>query len=192
MSSGRNLYDRYEKLLNFLVFIVRLLPKGVTKTLFELFRNTNFKFGVIVRYILLKGIAKSVGKCVYIGPYVIIKNYDKLSLGDNVSIHSFSYLDASGEIVIGNNVSIAHNCSMISFDHTYEKEDLPIKYNPTISSEINIEDDVWLGCGVRVLSGVTIYKRTICAAGCVVTKSFCNNVILGGVPAKIIKRINCN
>ena len=146
-------------------------------------------WGAWIRYILLKNLAQKLGESVYIGPYVTIKCPENLSIGDNVSIHCFTYIDASGKVTIGKNVSIAHNCSLISFEHTYDEPSLPIKDNPCRHEPICIKDDVWLGCGVRILAGVTIYNRSICAAGCVVTKSFTNNVILGGIPAKIIKTI---
>jgi acetyltransferase-like isoleucine patch superfamily enzyme len=52
---------------------------------------------------------------------------------------------------------------------------------------INIEDDVWLGMNVIILSGVTISKGVIVAAGSVVTRDIPPYAIVGGVPARIIK-----
>lgn len=189
MTTGRNLYKKYERIINIAISIDSILPKSINKMLYNSFKCIEMSWGVWIRYILLKNIINKMGKSVYIGPHVTIKNPENLSIGDNVSIHCYTYIDASGKITIGNNVSIAHNCSLISFEHTYNEPTLPIKYNPCKHSPIQIEDDAWLGCGVRILAGVTIYNRSICAAGCVVTKSFTNNVILGGIPAKIIKTI---
>ena len=55
---------------------------------------------------------------------------------------------------------------------------------------IHIEGKVWLGSNVTVLPGVTIGEGAIVAAGAVVTKDVESNTIVGGVPAKIIKRIS--
>lgn len=50
-----------------------------------------------------------------------------------------------------------------------------------------VEEDVWIGCNVTLLSGVNIGRGSIVAAGAVVTKSFPPYSIIGGVPAKLIK-----
>ena len=53
---------------------------------------------------------------------------------------------------------------------------------------IVIEDGVWCGANVNILNGVTIGKDSIVAAGAVVTKSFPSYSIIGGVPAKLLKK----
>lgn len=53
--------------------------------------------------------------------------------------------------------------------------------------DIIVEDDVWIGYGTTVLSGVRIGKGVIVAAGSVVTKDIPAYTIVGGVPARIIK-----
>ena len=65
----------------------------------------------------------------------------------------------------------------------------PIKYNPLVAAPIEIGSDVWLGCGVRVLSGVSIGRRSIIAAGAVVTKGLYEAGIFGGVPAKCLSEL---
>ena len=52
--------------------------------------------------------------------------------------------------------------------------------------EVVIEDNVFIGNNVTILKGVRIGKNTVVAAGSVVTKSFPNDVVIGGVPAQII------
>lgn len=96
--------------------------------------------------------------------------------GFNLSIHEFSYLDAAGGIEIGDNVSIAHNCSLVSFEHTWTDLETLIKYNPTKLYPIKIGNDVWLGCGVRVLAGTVIEDRVI-VAGAVVKGTLESQVI---------------
>ena len=59
---------------------------------------------------------------------------------------------------------------------------------PPYSAPIIIEDEVWIGCNVTVLKGVTIGKGSVVAAGAVVTKSCPPHSLLAGVPAKIIKQ----
>jgi maltose O-acetyltransferase len=56
--------------------------------------------------------------------------------------------------------------------------------------DIIIGDDVWIGMDCTILGGVSIGNGSVVAAGSVVTKSIPDNVLVGGVPAKVIKRIN--
>lgn len=58
--------------------------------------------------------------------------------------------------------------------------------NPEDDADVIIEDDVWVGCNVTILKGVTIGRGGIVAAGAVVTKSVPPYTIVGGVPAKKI------
>lgn len=51
-----------------------------------------------------------------------------------------------------------------------------------------IEDDVWVGANVTILKGVTIGHGSVVAAGAVVTKSCPPYSIIGGVPAKVLRK----
>jgi tetrahydrodipicolinate N-acetyltransferase len=55
-----------------------------------------------------------------------------------------------------------------------------------------IEDDVWLGAGAVITDGVRVGKGAVVAAGAVVTKDVPPHVVVGGVPAKVIKEIDGN
>lgn len=110
-------------------------------------------------------------------------------MGNNVSIHDFCYIDAVGGITVGDNVSIAHGSSLISFNHGWNDASLPIKYNPVTQAPIVIEDDVRVGCGVRIMPGVVLGSRSVIAAGSVVVKDVPPNTLVGGIPAKVIKNI---
>ena len=61
---------------------------------------------------------------------------------------------------------------------------IPICYNPIIDTPITIEDDVWLGCGVRVIGPCKISSRIIIAAGAVVKGVLESGFIYGGIPGK--------
>ncbi|TGN26864.1 acyltransferase [Empedobacter tilapiae] len=166
-----------------------LFGKGFNKFLLKFLRNTNGNIGLLLRYVVLKNLCKSLGDNVSIQPGVFIFNPDKISIGNNVSIHPMCYIEGAGEIEIGNDVSIAHASTLISTNHQWNDLEKPIKYNKETFGKIVINDDVWIGCGVRVLSDVTIGSRSIIAAGAVVNRNVENNSIYGGVPAKKIKEI---
>jgi len=58
-----------------------------------------------------------------------------------------------------------------------------------VAIPVVVEDDVWLGLGVVVLKGVTIGQGSVIAAGSVVTRSVPAGVVVGGVPARVLREI---
>ncbi|MEB7800880.1 acyltransferase [Staphylococcus xylosus] len=166
-----------------------LLPKGISNILWNIFSLSESKIAILYRYLYLTKYANRIGRNVFIGKFVTIKNIDNLSIGNDVSIHAYSYIDAFGKIEIGNSVSIANHTTLISSDHTWDDRNMPIKYNPVDPKRIIIENDVWIAAGVRVLGDVTINKRNVIGAGAVVNKSTEENCVYVGVPIKKVKEI---
>lgn len=185
--AGRDQFKRMEGIIRLLVSFFSIFGQRGNYILLRSFRNVNGKIGLLVRYICLKNIAKKVGSNVSIQPGVFLFNLQNVEFGNNVSIHPMCYIEGAGGVAIGDNVSIAHATSLISTNHTWEDAAIPIKYNQETFAKILIDEDVWIGCGVRILAGVTIKRRSIVAAGAVVNKSFNEKSLLGGVPAKLIK-----
>lgn len=99
-------------------------------------------------------------------------------------------------VVIGNYCSIGPECVFMSGgEHRYDglstypfRAKLGLTENESVTrGPIVLEDDVWLGFRSMVMSGVTIGKGAVVAAGAVVTKDVPPYAIVGGVPAKVIK-----
>lgn len=189
MATGREKFSRFKKLLNINAILFSVLPKFVRVFLWDISSRYSQTIFIAFRYVLLKTFVKDCGDNIRIGKNVSLLNTQGLVLGNNISIHDNCYIDAAGGIDIGDNVSIAHNSSLISSNHSWEDLNTPIKYNPLIPAKITINEDVWIGCGCRILAGVMISCRTIIAAGAVVNKNMESNSIYGGVPAKLIKKI---
>lgn len=182
-------HGHHKRLTSFFFKVVGLFPKRFVLHLFNLSNGYRGNIGFGIRYICLKRLAASCGENVALFPHVTMKHVDRMHIGNNVSIHTTCYLDALGGIIIGNNTSIAHASSIISFDHTYLDRSLPIKYCPVETAPVIIREDVWIGCGCRILKGITIGSRCVVAAGSVVTKNVPSYSLVAGVPAKIIKQI---
>jgi acetyltransferase-like isoleucine patch superfamily enzyme len=187
--AGRDTFRKFKGIIGAMVAFHRLLPRRVNYSLLRSMREVNGRTGLLLRYVLLKSLAKSCGDNVSVQPGVHLFNLDKMDIGNNVSIHPMCYLDAAGGISIGDNVSIAHAASVLSVNHTWKNAELPIKYNPESSAPTTIADDVWIGCGVRILAGVSIPSRTVIAAGAVVSKSPGASGVYGGIPARLIKPV---
>jgi len=187
--SGREQFNKLKYAINLLAEVFKIFGKEGNYYFLKFFRNTNGKTGLLLRYIFLKNCCKGVGDNVSLHPGVFLFNLKLVYIGSNVSIHPLCYIDGAGGITIGDNVSIAHNCTIITTNHQWGDRSLPIKYNKELHKSVYIDNDVWLGCGVRVLAGVHIKSRSIIAAGAVVNKNVESNAIYGGVPAKKIKEI---
>ena len=127
-------------------------------------------------------------KCV-ISPWVVLKDWGGyIHLGNNCSINSFCYLSGNGGIEIGNNVRIATQSVIVSANHKFDRTDIPIIEQGETRECITIEDDVWIGAGVKILAGVTIGRGSVIGAGAVVTNDIPEFSVCVGVPARIIKK----
>lgn len=98
-----------------------------------------------------------------------------------------SYIAWRSNLYASNSIIIGENCA-ISFDVTIMDNDGHGFGSPPYSAPIVIEDNVWIGCRATILKGVTIGKGSVVAAGAVVTKSCPPNSLIGGVPAKLIRK----
>jgi len=185
--SGRSIFNDYGKLIDKVYLLYKYTPNFFIQLVEFIFSKTKLSF--LFRYFELKKNSKRVGENIYISRQVILKNLKYFICGKNLSIHEFCYIDAAGGIEIGDNVSIAHNCSLVSFEHTWENLEIPIKYNSTKLNSIKIGNDVWLGCGVRILAGTVIEDRVIVAAGAVVKGTLESGYLYGGIPAKKLKKL---
>lgn len=181
---GKVIFKKYKKIIILLSRITKILPTFILQFFWDLIKPFNQNLFILFRYLILKSRIDYCGDNVRIGANVTIKGWKTLRVGENVSIHDNCYIDAGGNISIGANVSIAHNSTLLSGTHTYDDKSLPIKYNVIIKNGLKIHDDVWIGCGVRILSNISIGCRSIVAAGAVVNKTLEGNAIYGGLPAK--------
>ena len=98
------------------------------------------------------------------------------------------YIDGSGGLKIGNDVSIAHASTIMTTSHTYQDTSIPIKYNNATQDSVEIGNDVWIGSNVIVMDNIHIADGAIIAAGAIVTKDVSSYCVVGGVPARQIKK----
>lgn len=108
-----------------------------------------------------------------------------IQIGKNVFInHACTFLDLGG-IVIEDDVLIAPKVSIITENHPVnpkERKILDLK-------SVTIRRNVWIGANATILPGVTVGENSVIAAGAVVTKDVPANTVVGGIPAKVVKKI---
>lgn len=108
----------------------------------------------------------TIGKRTYIGPYACLSGY--------------------GNITIGDDCLVASHTSLYAHNYNFKRADQLIREQGYRHQGITIENNCWLGSGVRVLDGVTIGEGSIIGAGAVVAKDIPPNSIAVGIPAKVI------
>jgi acetyltransferase-like isoleucine patch superfamily enzyme len=124
----------------------------------------------------------------------------KIKIGDYSYVGPNTRIWSYDSIVIGSHVQISHNCNVFdSNTHPTDAKQRRLDYyniifkdggnqnDEVVCKPTELENDVWIGCNVCIMKGVTIGARSIVAAGSVLTKSIPSDVIVAGNPAKIVK-----
>lgn len=187
--SGRRLFSLVKPALQTAVWLLRCLPRWVSYLMLHLCRSWSGGIGVALRYVLVARLAKSCGDCVAVFEGVYLRGIEQMELGAHVSIHPMCYVDGTGGLRIGTEVSIAHASTIMTTEHDYSHATLPTRRAPVLKSSVVIGDNVWIGCGVRVLAGACIGSNSVVGAGAVVTKTVPENMVAAGVPARSIRII---
>lgn len=115
-------------------------------------------------------------------------------IGNHVSINSDCHIGACGRIVIEDYVLIGSGVLII--DHFHGKIDADaLRYSPIerplySKGPIVIKKNVWIGDHVVIMPGITIGENAIIGANAVVTKDVPANTVVGGNPARVIKKLD--
>ena len=110
-----------------------------------------------------------------------------IKIGNHCTINPYTIIYGQGGTIIGDNVRIAAHCVIVPANHIFTDITIPIYKQGLKKEGIVIEDDVWIGSGVKILDGVTIKRGCVIGANAVVTHSTNEYGVYVGIPAKIIK-----
>ena len=108
-----------------------------------------------------------------------------ITVGRDVFINACCHFQDHGGVTIGDGCQIGHNVVFATLNHGLSPEDRQNTY----PAPIVLGRNVWVGSNATILQGVTIGDNAVIAAGAVVTKDVEPATIVGGVPAKVIRRI---
>lgn len=103
--------------------------------------------------------------------------------------HDTVFTGGKANVNIGSNCDISDKVSFVCGTHSIDKEGTRIA-GKGYSSDIKVDNGVWIGYGAIVLPGVTIGEKSIIAAGCVVYKNVPKNVLVAGNPMRIIRQLD--
>ena len=109
-----------------------------------------------------------------------------VQIGRNCNVNAYTLISGAGGVVIGDEVMIASHVSIYASNHIFSGLNLPMQQQGLSLKGVVIENDVWVGTGVRILDGVRIGTGSVLAAGAVITKSTNPYSINAGVPSRQI------
>lgn len=107
----------------------------------------------------------------------------RISIGDRSSVGAGAWAYALNEIVIGKYVCVGEDVRLLTGSH-----DITASSFDLVTKPITVEDNVWVATGATILPGVRIGEGAVVAAGAVVTKDVEPWTVVGGNPAKFIKK----
>lgn len=114
---------------------------------------------------------------------------DGISIGNNVGIGEFAYIGGAGGVSIGDDTIVGQYLSIHSEDHQFSDPSQLIRLQGVKRQGIEIGSNCWIGAKVTFCDGSAIGDGCVVAAGSVVTKKFDDHCLIGGVPAKVIRKI---
>jgi galactoside O-acetyltransferase len=114
----------------------------------------------------------------------------RIEIGDHVSFNANVYVNAcsGGTITIGHDVLVGPNAVFRASDHRFDDLTRPIRTQGHVPGTIVVEDDVWIGANVTIVGGAHIGRGSVVAAGAVVIGEVAPGSVVGGVPARVIRR----
>lgn len=140
-----------------------------------------------IRIICVKQIAKKCGKIDTINRKAHFGNGKGLIIGDHSTLGANT--DIPNDTIIGNYVMVSRQTHILHGNHCFDRIDTPIKLQGSYpDKQTIIEDDCWIGMRSFLTPGRHVKRGTIVGACAVLTKDFDEYSIVGGNPAKLIRK----
>lgn len=139
------------------------------------------------RYEILRELFGSMKNQAHIEPPFHCDYGKNIHVGKNLFINFNCVILDVAPVTIGDNCWIAPNVGIYTAEHPLERSKREAGIE--MARPIKIGDGCWIGGSAVINPGVTLGNNVVVASGAVVTKSFGDNVVLAGVPARVIKAL---
>ncbi len=132
----------------------------------------------------------TLGANIYIGHNTILKGYhlNEMVIGDHTWIGQGCFFHSAGGISIGRAVGIGPMVKIITSAHKDDRLEIPVLHSEIELKAVVVEDGSDIGIGSILLPGVRIGEGAIVGAGSVVTRDVEPYTVVGGVPARLLRR----
>lgn len=131
----------------------------------------------------------SIGIFCWLDTNTSIKKSPKLTIGNRVHIGAYAMIIAANKIEIGNNIVMSERVTILDHYHNYQDVEEPIIDQPIISKgELVIENECFIGINAVIVGNIRIGKHSVVGANSVVTHDVPDYCVVAGAPAKIIKK----
>ncbi|MHB1858703.1 MAG: acyltransferase [Solirubrobacteraceae bacterium] len=130
-----------------------------------------------------------VGRWSWIGHASKIRVHEgEVQIGSKTVIGQECTISAYQSVEIGRECIIADRVMIIDFDHGMVEVERPIRLQGIYKRDVEVGHNVWIGYGACVLRGVSVGENSVIGTCSVVTADVPANAVVGGVPAKVIRR----
>lgn len=169
---------------------------SLREAIFLTLANNLPRFWILDRYRYLiyrfAGVQQG-GKCTIFGP-LSVRPFGGCG---NIKIGNGSFLNVATNfcvnydtVTIGERVQVGPRVSFETLGHGLVY--VPGKGRGRTSAPIVVEDEVWICAGATIIGGVTIGRGSVVAAGAVVTRDVPPGVLVGGIPARVIRGLDAS
>jgi maltose O-acetyltransferase len=112
----------------------------------------------------------------------------RLHIGEHVVINVNCFFDLNAPIMIGDHAALGHEVMLMTSSHHIG--DVEHRAGALYTAPVTIKEGAWVGSRSIVLPGITIGAGSVVGAGAMVTKDVPANVLVGGVPARVIRALD--
>jgi acetyltransferase-like isoleucine patch superfamily enzyme len=165
--------------------LLTIARAGCFQTIWGLVKYVPSPIGDLLRFAVLKVFMKRI-KTLWVRSGVTIWWPERISLGES-SVNEDVHINGFGGVTIGDRVLIGHRCTFFSDSHKFDDPNTLIWFQGRNPAPIRVEDDVYFGCNVVVLAGVTVGRGAVIGAASVVTKDVPPLAIVTGTPARVLR-----
>lgn len=145
------------------------------------------------RIAVLRALGAKIGKNVLISPVQYFDywyaGFTHLDIGDDCHIATGTLLDVREKIILEKHVTIAERCVVLTHSNVGDDNHPLKKEFPFVLGAVHVKEGSFIGAGSIVFPGVTIGPHSCVMAGSVVSRNVPPNVLAGGNPLRILRKL---